>query len=203
MLPSRKQVKKIIETVDAGLVRGLGIPFPGRMCVEAAVCYALGLEHGDDPECVDYTIMLLKIALNDSTWSSNASRAKGLRKLAVLQLGTITDFDSKLFAKKVSVLSMKYAKQINPDDNSMAVYEAGRSAAYATDDYRLDLAIKKAVGSVRYSAKFVAAFIKDVTWPLESGRLAHDKVLADFAEDVARILIEMKVPAVKYLPLLD
>lgn len=44
--------KKVLEVVDAGLSSGVGNPIPGQMCVEAAVCYALGLPHGDDPACV-------------------------------------------------------------------------------------------------------------------------------------------------------
>ena len=45
-------VQKIRTTVDAGLSHGLGRPEPGQMCVEAAVCYALGLPHTDEPMCV-------------------------------------------------------------------------------------------------------------------------------------------------------
>lgn len=41
--------KKVLKTVNAGLVKGLGESEPGKMCVEAAVCYALGLPHSDDP----------------------------------------------------------------------------------------------------------------------------------------------------------
>ena len=43
---------KVLEIVDAGLVGGVGKPVPGQMCVEAAVCYAMGLPHGDEPTCV-------------------------------------------------------------------------------------------------------------------------------------------------------
>jgi hypothetical protein len=93
-------VSKVLETVDAGLVSGLGTPEPGNMCVEAAVCYALGLPHGDDPQCVSIVVRALKIQLNDSNWSSNEARARGLRKLAVLQLGTKDTLDENEFAKR-------------------------------------------------------------------------------------------------------
>jgi hypothetical protein len=43
--------RKVLKTVDAGLCSGLGNPTPGEMCVEAAVCYALDLPHGDEPSC--------------------------------------------------------------------------------------------------------------------------------------------------------
>jgi len=42
---------KVLAVVDAGLVKGLGEAVPGHMCVEAAVCYALGEPHSDAPSC--------------------------------------------------------------------------------------------------------------------------------------------------------
>lgn len=97
-------VEKVIETVDAGLVRGIGNPTPGAMCVEAAVCYALGLPHSDDPECVSRAIRNAKIILNDARWSNDSARAKGLRRLAVLQLGTRENFDDIEFSKKLALM---------------------------------------------------------------------------------------------------
>lgn len=44
--------RKVLQTIDAGLVKGAGVPEPGKMCVEAAVCYGMGLPHGDNPTCV-------------------------------------------------------------------------------------------------------------------------------------------------------
>src|SRR5574343_868290 len=73
---------KVLRVVDAGLSHGVGEPIPGQMCVEAAVCYALGLPHGDNPQCVSNLLRSLKIRLNDTSWASNAERAKGLRRLA-------------------------------------------------------------------------------------------------------------------------
>jgi len=62
---TRDIAQKVRDTVDAGLSYGIGVPFPGQMCVEAAVCFALGLEHGDDPGCVSPVLRQLKIGLND------------------------------------------------------------------------------------------------------------------------------------------
>ena len=73
---------KVLNVVDKGLTMGLGEREPGQFCVEAAVCYALGLPHGDNPDCVAPTLRALKIRLNDASWSSNQARAKGLRRLA-------------------------------------------------------------------------------------------------------------------------
>lgn len=82
-------VCKILSVVDKGLSCGLGRPIPGNMCVEAAVCYAMGEPHGDHPKCVDDELREFKISINDDhSWTSKKSRARGLRKLAVAQLGS-------------------------------------------------------------------------------------------------------------------
>src|SRR5208337_5622979 len=94
--------RKVLETVDAGLVDGLGDPVPGQMCVEAAVCYALGLPHGDDPGCVAPALRALKIRLNDAAWSSPTSRAAGMRRLAVAQLGSYGVLNQKEFVRRIA-----------------------------------------------------------------------------------------------------
>ena len=79
-LITREIATKVRDTVDAGLVSGIGHPIPGQMCVEAVVCFALGLPHGDNPACVSPVLRRLKISLNDRHWSSPAARAAGLRR---------------------------------------------------------------------------------------------------------------------------
>src|SRR5208282_52336 len=117
--------RKVLKTVDAGLVGGVGVPAPGQMCVEAAVCYALGLPHGDDPGCVAPALRALKIRLNDSNWSSPASRAAGMRRLAVAQLGSASALDEKEFASRV----VDYAIRVSTP-------KALRIAADKTEDTR-------------------------------------------------------------------
>jgi hypothetical protein len=116
-------VTKVLETVDAGLVKGVGNPKPGEMCVEAAVCFAMGLPHGDEPTCVSRALRAIKIRLNDSNWSSNNARAKGLRRLAVAQLGSANVLDDKEFTKRVVDLAIR-----------KSVLEALRSAASICKD---------------------------------------------------------------------
>jgi hypothetical protein len=100
--------QKVLDVVDAGLVCGIGEPVPGQMCVEAAVCYALGLPHGDDPACVSRALRGLKIRLNDSSlWSSDQARAKGLRRLAVAQLGSAGELDDKEFVRRLADLAIR------------------------------------------------------------------------------------------------
>jgi hypothetical protein len=81
-------VDKINKLLNYGLVKGMGSPQPGHMCVEAVVCYALGEPHGDRPSCVQGWLANLKIKLNDLYWLSDKHRAEGLRRLAIAQLGT-------------------------------------------------------------------------------------------------------------------
>ena len=93
--------KKFIGLLDHGLVKGLGIQKPGKMCVEAAWCAALGLPHGDNPGCVGVAVRSLKIRLNDSRWSSNKARAAGLLRLGIAQIGSDT-LDQKEFTQRIA-----------------------------------------------------------------------------------------------------
>src|SRR5260221_6934430 len=98
--------RKVLAIVDAGLVSGLGKPIPGKMCVEAAVNYALGGEHNDNPSCVGSAVRAFKIRLNDARWPTNKDRTEGMRKLAIAQLGS-DKIDQKKFALYVTVHTVK------------------------------------------------------------------------------------------------
>jgi hypothetical protein len=82
----------VVPKLDAILARGLSLGLgmrDGQMCIEAAICAALDLPHGDDPGCVDPAVRAYKIRLNDSSrWRSPRSRAEGLRDLGIAQLGS-------------------------------------------------------------------------------------------------------------------
>ena len=97
-----EQARKVLSVIDAGLCHGKGVPTPGQMCVEAAVCYGLGLPFDDDPECVEPAIRSFKISLNDRGWSSNKARAKGLRRIGIAQLGSKGAVDGKEFAARLA-----------------------------------------------------------------------------------------------------
>ena len=112
---------KVLSVVDAGLISGKGNPIPGRMCVEAAVCYAYGLPHSDEPPCVGSAVRRFKIRLNDSRWPTNADRTAGMRKLAIAQLGS-NAIDQRAFAKivvgetikQILPITMRLAAAKNP-----------------------------------------------------------------------------------------
>jgi hypothetical protein len=99
--------RKVLSIVDAGLTHGLGKPEPGQMCVEAAVNYALGAPHGDQPACVASSLRSLKIRLNDASWSSNEARTKGLRRLAIAQLGSAGALDEGQFVARCAQLAIQ------------------------------------------------------------------------------------------------
>jgi hypothetical protein len=100
-LITREIAQKVLTLVEAGLSVGVGGSEPGQMCVEAVVCRALGLPHGDDPGCVAEWLRCLMIQLNDSTWSSRQARARGLRRAALAQLGSKGVLNESEFAVRV------------------------------------------------------------------------------------------------------
>ncbi|MCA9803746.1 MAG: hypothetical protein KC777_17365, partial [Cyanobacteria bacterium HKST-UBA02] len=98
--------RRVLSVVDQGLTSGLGRPEAGRMCVEAAVCFALGEPHGQKPTCVASILGRFMIFLNDARWSSEASRAKGMRRIAIAQLGTAGTLGEREFAEKLCRLAI-------------------------------------------------------------------------------------------------
>jgi len=104
---TREIAIKVRDVVAAGLSNGLGTPEPGQMCVEAAVCYAMGLPHSDKPTCVSPAIRALQIALNDKNWSSPQARAQGLARLALVQLGSAGGVDGREFARRVVEMTIR------------------------------------------------------------------------------------------------
>ena len=174
-------VKRVIGLVDKGLVRGLGEQKPGKMCVEAVICAALGLEHGDDPGCVMQPLRRFKIILNDSIfWRDDLSRASGMRRLAVAQIGSL-GMNEVVFVEELSRLAIKWAAESA---------ESAESAEWAAD-----------------SAKWAA---KSANWAAESERSAKwaaewaaDRILASCAEDVVQLLIKLEAPGTKFLYLTE
>ena len=154
---TKAKAKKVLDMVDKGLWKGMGVPIPGKMCIESAVCFAMGLPHGDQPPCVSPIIRKLAICLNDADWSSNAARAQGMRRLAIAQLGTADAIDDREFAKKVVTISIQKmvprallnAAGIHPDKKHKQVLEKaaqecernpGKETADAANDVARDVA---------------------------------------------------------------
>jgi len=181
------------------------------MCVEAAVCYALGLPHGDNPDkCVAQSVRVAKIVLNDS-FIENKARTKGLRKLSILQLGTYEVLDEVEFTARVTLLVInKYLppllrkeslnKEADACEQARDLKEARAVAAMAAMAANAAFNAADAAKAAVRTANIASA----VNAAVNAAAVAadSDKVLTEFAEDIAQILISMCVPGVKWLDLL-
>lgn len=222
--------RKVLSVVDQGLSKGQGVrqegEVQGQMCVEAAVCYAIGLPHGDDPGCVAPTLRLLKIKLNDSNWSSNAARAKGLRRLAVAQLGSKNALDEKEFVRRLidyavrvsTPAALRSAASICCDKKHKAALcevadrcekEGTRESALAAKRIAYAYAAAYSFASSAASADSAAAVgaansaAIAASTVADAEKSARDKSLADYAEAVVKILIELKAPGCQWLALTE
>jgi hypothetical protein len=214
--------RKVLAIVDAGLVKGMGTPEPGKMCVEAAVNYALGAEHGDEPACVAPALRQLKIRLNDSAWSSGQARAKGLRRLALVQLGSADHLDEKEFAQRCARLAIqtcvpqalraaarlfeggKKDKLLNAADlcerePTIDSARAAKAAANAASAAYAASAAAAAAAAYAYAYADAAA----ASYAAAADAAARDTSLAAFAEGVVQILIDMKAPGCQWLHLTE
>lgn len=113
-------VPEIDRILSRGLRRGFGRE-TGQVCVEAAVCEAMGLPRGDDPGCVDPDVLSYEIHLNDGHWSSPEARARGMRDLAIAQLETkgflkSGEFGRKMAEKTIRVLIPTMFREVFPSD---------------------------------------------------------------------------------------
>ena len=192
---TREIAAKVLSAVDVGLVKGIGKPIPGEMCVEAAVCYAMGLPHGDDPKCVAPTLRAFKIRLNDAIWPSNEDRAKGLRRLALVQLGSAGAMDEKDFTKRLATLTIK--KIVPIALRAAATRQKNKTHKTAL----LDAADVCEHEGTRESALNANKVVTDAATDAATADAIRLKILSDFAEDVVQLLIEMKVPGVQWLEL--
>jgi hypothetical protein len=207
---------KVLSVVDAGLVHGVGVPEPGKMCVEAAVCFALGLPHGDDPQCVSRAVRSLKIRLNDSKWSSDRARTQGLRRLAVAQLGTRDKIDDREFARRVAELAIrKYVPaalraaasiQKSAEHRDSLLGAANKCEVEPTRQSAREAraAAADAAAAAAYAAAAAAAYTAaDAAAAAAAKKTARDKSLSDFAEEIVQILIDMKAPGAAFLGLTE
>jgi len=198
---NRELAQRVLKVVDAGLVGSLGQPKPGFMCVEAAICYALGMPHGDDPKCILKSLRAFKIHLNDvKGWSSKAARAEGLRRLAIAQLGSDA-IDEQQFVDRLADTARDWLRK------------AGETVGNAGLSYQQREMLS--------SARKYSGFIDGSTFPVTAGSwvayTAHhlsrllaslkiqpkDKTLSDCAEDVVQILVGMGAPGCQFLDLTE
>ena len=219
-----EHARRVLEVVDHGLVRGVGAPIPGQMCVEAAVCFALGLPHGDDPSCVGRAVRAFKIQLNDSRWSSDKARAKGMRRVAIAQLGS-DQIDQQKFRTEVAVqtvrqiipIGLRAAAKINPAHAEMleacalacevAVdLPAARVATIAARAKALEIRAAAAVAYAAADAVAYAAAAADAVAYAAADADADavaDDVLSKAAEIACQALIKLGSKGAQWLFLTD
>lgn len=120
-------IPKFDAILERGLCKGVGKP-DDQMCIEAAICTALGLPFGDNPICVARTVRSYKIAINDKIWSSPQARAKALRDIGIAQIGskdTVNDeeFIRRLSQKTIQVLIVHLFRNNKYTKNNLKLQE--------------------------------------------------------------------------------
>ena len=203
---TKKHAKRVLEVVDAGLCSGVGIPEPGNMCVEAAVCYALGLPHGDNPVCVGEAVRRYKITLNDAAWPSNAARAEGLREIAIAQLGS-NEIDQKAFASGVVLRTIKVILPIALRAVASVIpghKEALEIAAVACEAAIDLVSAASAAESAAWSAASAASAARSAAWSAASAAWSAEvrvSILRKAADIGVEVLKELGCKGTKWLAL--
>lgn len=196
--------RKVLEVVDAGLTQGMGDAAPGQMCVEAAVCYAMGEPHSDQPKCVMPLIRNCKVALNDDEiWGygddANMARAKGLRRLAIAQLGS-----------KGKITPDQWNKAMRAYHMASPVYKRHLkiNLGYQTKAMRdLQRIIKKVKAGESIDDRFTYCPPSD--FQFENDFIFNHMNVNTVAqankvcEDIVQILIKLKSPGTKFLYLTE
>jgi hypothetical protein len=210
-------ITKIDEGLSHGLTSGLGKPIPGQMCVEALICNVLGEPHNDKPSCVDPILNQVKIQLNDFNWSSNQARAKGLRNLAILQLGTKDNFNKTEFSDKLVTFTCTdfmpwflekknynfITKEMINDLREAKTFEEmqkANNAATATNYAAAYHAASYAANAA--NASYTAVYATAATYYAANAAIwaaaatDRDEILTYFIKGMEKILIDMNVPAI-------
>lgn len=199
--------KKVLETVDAGLCRGKGEPIPGKMCVEAAVAYAMGEPHSDSPVCVDEYLRDFKISLNDKEWASDKSRAAGLRRVAIAQLGSAGTLNWNQFKESMltSLMSKDKALQqaigssIVELRNMLSLLETASNRVQLTSVAFYDLPLRDALQEALYDYEDVNEAVEHVLTVASD----YEQTLEDIAEMAVQALKEQNIPGTNYLYLTE
>ncbi len=185
---TREIAAKVLSVVDAGLVSGLGKPIPGQMCVEAAVCFALGEPHGDK------------------------ARAKGLRQLALAQLGSANALDEKEFVRRVvdyalrvsAPQALRAAASIQKDHEHKAALLDAAARCKKEGSRAAAIEARKAATYATYAAASAArAATAAAAADAAAAYATYDKSLAAYAKAVVQILIEMNAPGCQWLGLAE
>lgn len=219
---TKERVQKVLDIIDKGLVSGASNPIPGKLCVEAAVCLAFDEPHGDHPSCVDMDLSGIKINLNDhDEWDSlkhpEKARAKALKRLAILQLGTKNRFNKKVFAEKMLLLSAKYLTKYYVAEEPVlrkviAELKTARTVSGVKRTWdKISNDIEMYGDFDDYQFEHAVDYFQVGQYDSSSNRsyqsiccyIDSPQKLRKLCKDIENILIEMKVPGVQWLPLTE
>lgn len=215
--PTIETAKRVCLLVDHGLSSGIGFPRPGQMCVEAAVCYAMGMPHSDNPTCVNGNVRSYKIGLNDADWSTRKARGEGLKRVAVAQLGSIAITDMnfsrelvKQLCKKLLPLWVKMDPEWRGEAKRKALKEFSKeenpnrllSALTRIDTWGPSGTLRRAYNLGFNAAPAVFKIANDcVGWTKTGKRKLRDSIYALAAECAVQALKKLKSPGCKWLHL--
>ena len=208
MKVTRELAEKVRDVVSAGLVCGKGEPIPGRMCVEAAVCYAMGLPHSDEPTCVGQAVRSFKIALNDSNWSSDMARANGMKRIAIAQLGSI-EIDQNQFTKELALATirrilpivLRAAAKLHHEQKHIDALNDSATACETCDDAAADAAARSAANAANAAANAANAAAYAAAYAARSA--ARDEVLSLMAEIGVEALQKCGSPGCEFLDVIQ
>jgi hypothetical protein len=217
----------VVPAFDAILSRGLSNGIgdrDGQMCVEAAICAAMGLPHGDDPQCVAASVRSFKIRLNDSPrWPSPQARADGLRRLGIAQLGSKGVVDDGEFVRRIAeatisrLLPRLFRAVFHGNERCLAAAlrcetEGTRDAAYAaayaasadaaSAAYAAAYAASADAASAAYAAASASAASADAASYAAAAFYAAanaDSYLRLSADLAFQILVDLKSPGALWL----
>ena len=196
-----EQRQKLIDIVNAGLVSGLGEAKAGSLCVEAAICLAMGEPHSDHPSCVAAPDRDFAIRINDAPWSSTEARAKALLPLALAQLGTAGSDRGPWVRRvvegtirRIVPIALRAAASAHPDEQHRAALEAAavrceregtRGAAAAAEDAAYAAYAYAAAAYAAADDAAAAAYAADAARAARAARAAADADAARAAADAA------------------
>ena len=193
-------VLKVLKVVDAGLSHGVGSPQPGQMCVEAAVAYAMGEPHTDNPKCVLRAIRDMKIGLNDSCYwndedgcqnseKTKMERSRGLRKIAIAQLGS---------AKAITTEQWNDAMR----EYIFSKWSSQRRKTYLAGIADKRKKLEEALKNLEAGNEFYCNVELNESIDVECDYMNHVKNLKGLKRlinDMLKILIKLKSPGTKFL----
>lgn len=205
--------EKVLKVVDKGLCTGLGDAAPGHMCVEAAVCYALGgeemfQEHEDRPPCVKDDVIEFKITVNDNgPFKDNKERAKALRRISIAQLGSVQI--KKSFVSALEKVMVKRRKQfldrfakIDIDGLKEEIVETLFSGSYLSDicvESYVTGPNKKAFNGFESNCSAIEHYVESYEELGGFLGISNLRAVTLLIEDAIGVLRELKSPGIAWM----